>query len=102
MMRWLKMLLVLVLCLVFLFCGWTFATLNTELVAINLFFFTLPEASLSLWLMASFVVGGIAGVVVSSVFVMLLKLKLQAAKRKMSAADKELDQLRTAALKRAT
>ncbi|MDO6562764.1 LapA family protein [Amphritea sp. 1_MG-2023] len=98
----LKILLVLALCIVFLFCGWTFATLNTELVSINLFFFTLPEASLSLWLMASFVVGGIAGVVVSSLFVMILKLKLQAAKRKISSADKELDQLRTAALKRST
>ncbi|WP_428033124.1 lipopolysaccharide assembly protein LapA domain-containing protein [Amphritea sp.] len=100
MMRWLKTLLVLVLCLVFLFCGWTFATLNTEIVSINMFFFTLPEASLSIWLMASFVAGGIAGVLVSSLFLMLLKLKLKAAKRKISSADRELDQLRTASLKR--
>ncbi|UTW02534.1 DUF1049 domain-containing protein [Amphritea atlantica] len=101
-MRWLKTLLVLALCIIFLFCGWTFATLNTELVSINMFFFTLPEASLSIWLMASFVVGGVVGVLVSSLFVMVLKLKLKAAKRKISSADKELDQLRTASLKRSS
>ncbi|WP_290700537.1 lipopolysaccharide assembly LapA domain-containing protein [Amphritea sp.] len=99
-MRWLKTLLVLILCIAFLFCGWTFATLNTELVSINLFFVTLPEASLSLWLMASFVIGGVAGVLVSGLFVMLLKLKLKSARRKINAADKELDKLRTASLNR--
>ncbi|GGK74260.1 lipopolysaccharide assembly protein LapA domain-containing protein [Amphritea balenae] len=98
-MRWLKTLLVLILAIVFLFCGWTFATLNTEQVSIDLFFITLPQASLSLWLMASFVMGGIVGVVVSSLVVMLLKVRLQAARRKIAAANKELDQLRTASLK---
>ena len=101
-MRWLKTLLVLALCIIFLFCGWSFAPLNSELVSINMFFFTLPEASLSIWLMASFVVGGAAGVLVSSLFVMVLKLKLKAAKRKIGSADKELDQLRTASLKRSS
>ena len=98
-MRWIKTLLILILCIAFLFCGWTFATLNTEQVSIDLFFMALPEASLSLWLMASFVLGGIIGVVVSSMVVMMLKLKLQGAQRKIAAANKELDQLRTTALK---
>ncbi|MCV6611604.1 MAG: LapA family protein [Amphritea sp.] len=98
-MRFVKTLLVLILGIAFLYCGWTFAVLNTELVSINLFFFTLPEASLSVWLMAAFVVGGIAGVLISGLALMTLKLRLQNARRKINAANKELDQLRTGSLK---
>lgn len=98
-MRFVKTLLVLILGIAFLYCGWTFAILNTELITIDLFFFKLPEASLSVWLMATFVLGGIAGVVVSSLAMVTMKLRLQNARRKISAANKELDQLRTASLK---
>lgn len=98
-MRWLKALLVLIACIIVLFVGWTFSTLNTDLVKIDLFFVSLPEASLSVWLMASFVLGGVVGIVVSSFVVMMLKVRLGAAKRKISAANKELDQLRTTSLK---
>lgn len=98
-MRWLKALVVFVACIFVLFVGWTFSTLNTDLVQIDLFFVSLPEASLSVWLMASFVVGGAVGVVVSSFVVVMLKVRLGAAKRKISAANKELDQLRTSSLK---
>jgi len=98
-MRLLKALVLFVACVFVLFIGWTFATLNTDLVKIDLLFVTLPEASLSVWLMASFVLGGIAGVVISSVLVMTLKVRLGAARRKIDVANKELDQLRTASLK---
>lgn len=98
-MRFLKTLLVLILGIGFLYCGWTFAILNTELVTIDLFFIKLPEASLSVWLMAVFVLGGLSGVIISSLALMTLRLRLQNARRKISAANKELDQLRTVSLK---
>ncbi|MEH6576484.1 MAG: LapA family protein [Amphritea sp.] len=98
-MRWLKTLLVILLCIAFLFIGVGFALLNTEHVAIDLFFFTLPEASLSLWLMASFVLGGVFGVTLSGMTLVMFKARLGAARRKINAANQELDKLRTASLK---
>lgn len=99
MMRFVKTLLVLILGIAFLYCGWTFAVLNTELVTIDLFFYTLPQASLSVWLMAAFVLGGIVGIIISSLALVTLKLRLQNARRKIDSANRELDQLRTASLK---
>lgn len=98
-MRWLKTLLVVLLCVACLLIGVGFALLNTEQVAIDLFFFTLPQASLSLWLMASFAVGGACGVLASGMVLVMFKARLKAAQRKIAAANRELDQLRTASLK---
>ncbi|WP_315982698.1 hypothetical protein [Aliamphritea spongicola] len=49
--------------------------------------------------MASFVLGGFAGILATGVGMMLLKARLNAANRKMNAANQELDRLRTASLK---
>lgn len=98
-MRWLKTLLVVVLCIAFLFVGIGFALLNTEQVSIDLFFFKLPQASLSLWLMASFVLGGVCGVMISGMALVMFKTQLGAARRKIQAANRELDQLRTTPIK---
>lgn len=101
-MRWLKYLIIVILCVVALVVGIGFAWLNTDDVVINLFFVTLPEASLSLWLMASFVLGGFAGILATGVGMMLLKTQLKAAKRKVNSANQELDRLRTASLKQSS
>ena len=98
-MRWLKYLIIVMLCVIALVVGIGFAWLNTDDVVIDLFFVTLPEASLSLWLMASFVLGGFAGILATGVGMMLLRARLNAAQRKVNAANQELDRLRTASLK---
>ncbi len=98
-MRWLKMLLVLILSVFVLLVGIMFTIHNTEKVAIDFVFFTLPQASLSLWLIAAFVVGGIAGFALSSLAVITLKTKLMSSRRKITAVTKELDTIRTASLK---
>ena len=54
-MRWLKLFLLLLVCFVILFIGAAFAWHNTDKVSIDLLFFELPQASLSLWLIAFFV-----------------------------------------------
>ena len=101
-MRWLKMLVVLLLVIAIGFVGIMFTIHNTQKVTIDLVVLTLPEASLSLWLIAAFVVGGLAGFVLSGVAIVSLKTRLMSARRKMAANTKELDKLRTAALKDAT
>ncbi len=98
-MRWLKTLLVGVLCIVVVFVGMQFTFHNTDKVAIDLVFMQLPEMSLSLWLIAAFGLGGLMGVVLSVGTVVLLRTRLGSVRRRMTTAQKELDQLRTAALK---
>ncbi|WP_136680128.1 LapA family protein [Neptunomonas sp. XY-337] len=101
-MRWLKTLIVLLLSVVILMVGIMFTIHNTDKVAIDLVFITLPEMSLSLWLIAAFVLGGFLGFMLSSVAIVALKTRLMGARRRAAANSRELDQLRNAALKDAT
>jgi putative membrane protein len=97
--RFLKTLIVGLLCLTVLLIGIMFTIHNTEKVAIDLVFFQLPEASLSVWLIATFVLGGILGVALSIMTVLMLRTRLGSARRKIASTQKELDQLRVANLK---
>jgi len=97
--RLLKTIFVGILCLAMLLVGILFTIHNTQKVAIDLVLFQLPEASLSLWLMAFLGLGAIVGVVLSVFTVVLLRTRLGAARRRFTSAQKELDELRTASLK---
>ncbi|KAA0873997.1 LapA family protein [Nitrincola tapanii] len=79
--------------LVVLLAGILFAIHNTAAVSIDLIFITLPEASLSMWLLGAFALGGLLGVVLSSVIIMTLKTRLYYLKKKMNAAREQLDSL---------
>ncbi len=98
-MRFLKTLIVILLCLVVLLVGIMFTIHNTEKVVIDLVFIQLPEASLSLWLIATFLAGGFIGVLLSIMTVWMLKTRLGSARRKIASTQKELDQLRVTSLK---
>lgn len=98
-MNWLKNLITILLALVIIGVGILFTIHNTDQVAIDLVFFQLPEASLSLWLIAAFVVGAVCGIALSVVSILSLKTRLRSSQRKVVAFRKELDQLRTAGLK---
>lgn len=98
-MRLLKLLLLVLLCLIILFVGILFTIHNTDKVSIDLVFVKLPQASLSLWLIAAFVCGGLLGVLLSSVAILGLKTRLRSARRRLSAAHRDLDQQRTLAVK---
>ncbi|MFC6669598.1 LapA family protein [Marinobacterium aestuariivivens] len=98
-MRWLKSLLTGLVCLLILLVGILFTIHNTDKVAIDLIFVQLPQASLSLWLIAAFVCGGILGVLLSSFAILGLKTRLRSARRRSVQAHRELDQLRSAGSK---
>ncbi|NQZ33331.1 MAG: DUF1049 domain-containing protein [Oceanospirillaceae bacterium] len=93
-MRWLKMLLVLTVCILVGLAGIMFTIHNTTKISIDLIFLQLPEASLSLWLIAFFVLGGLLGSLLSSLAVLGLKTKLNLSRRKVQAVSKELDSYR--------
>jgi len=97
--RWLKSLLVGLLGIVVVLVGILFTVNNTQPVAVDLLFFQLPEASLSLWLIAAFVVGGFLGAILSGLTVIALRTRLGSVRRRLTHTQKELDQLRVSALK---
>ena len=101
-MNWLKNLITIVLGLIVIGVGILFTIHNTDRVSIDLVFFQLPEASLSLWLIATFVLGALCGILLSIVAILSLKTRLRSSQRKVMAFRKELDQLRTAGLKDST
>lgn len=101
-MNWLKKLILTVLALIVIGIGILFTIHNTQPVTIDLVFVTLPEASLSLWLIAVFVLGGVCGMLLSAFTLLTLKTRLRAARRKEQSFRKELDQLRTAGLKQSS
>jgi putative membrane protein len=71
-----------------------FTVYNTEKVSIDLVLVQLPQASLSLWLIAFFVVGGVLGTILSTIVIVSLKAKLSLSRRKIDAVNKELEAYR--------
>ncbi len=99
-MNWLKKLILTLLALLVIGIGILFTIHNTQPVSIDLVFFTSPQASLSLWLIAVFVLGGICGMLLSALSLLALRTRLSSSRRREQAFRKELDQLRTAGLKK--
>ncbi len=98
-MRFVKTLIVGLLCLAVMMVGIMFTIHNTDKVTIDLVFVQLPEASLSLWLIATFVLGGFLGVLLSMLTILMLRTRLGSARRKINTTQKEIDQLRVSTLK---
>ncbi|MCP4594955.1 lipopolysaccharide assembly LapA domain-containing protein [Neptuniibacter sp.] len=98
-MRFVKTLIVGLLCLAVMMVGIMFTIHNTDKVTIDLVFVQLPEASLSLWLIATFVLGGFLGVLLSTLTILMLRTRLGSARRKINTTQKEIDQLRVSTLK---
>jgi len=97
--RFVKTLIVGLLCLAVMMVGIMFTIHNTDKVTIDLVFVQLPEASLSLWLIATFVLGGFLGVLLSTLTILMLRTRLGSARRKINTTQKEIDQLRVSTLK---
>ncbi|MCV6590746.1 MAG: lipopolysaccharide assembly protein LapA domain-containing protein [Marinobacterium sp.] len=98
-MRWLKTLITGILCIAVLLAGIQFTIHNTQKVAIDLVVVQLPEASLSLWLLAALGLGAVLGIILSIFTVLALRVRLGAARRRASTTQRELDELRTSSLK---
>jgi putative membrane protein len=93
--RWLRSLVIIVLCLIILLVGILFTIHNTDKVAIDLIVVQLPQASLSLWLIAAFVCGGLLGLLLSSLAILGLKTRLRSARKRLVAAHRDLERQRT-------
>ncbi len=98
-MRLIKKLIFVVLCLLMIFIGIMMTINNTDRVTIDLVFVQLPELSLGVWLLLTLLMGGVIGVLLSTMTMFMLRTRLGSVKRKLATTQKELDQLRVSTLK---
>ncbi|MEC9483983.1 MAG: LapA family protein [Halomonas sp.] len=93
-MRWLKGLLLAIILLVVLLLGILFAVNNQQALPLNLIWFELPPASLSLWLLVALAVGVLLGMLAMTGVYLRLRTLLTRAQRHNQQQRKELDRLR--------
>ncbi|MBN8410978.1 LapA family protein [Halomonas denitrificans] len=98
-MRWLKGLIMAIILLAVLIIGILFATNNQQALPLNLIWFELPEASLSVWLLASLAVGVLLGMLAMTGVYIRLRTLLTRAQRHNQQQRKELDRLRVQEMK---
>ncbi|USE39103.1 LapA family protein [Endozoicomonas sp. SCSIO W0465] len=96
---WIKRLLVLALFVVLLVLFVNFTLSNTEQISLEMGGLTIPAVSSSTLVMVPFVLGGFAGLLVSLMLVIRLRLANASLRRKLARRDAELKKLRSSALK---
>ena len=74
--------------------GW-FAIQNKEPVPLDILVYTFEPQSLALWVLAAFALGGVLGIVVSSVILLRTRASLNVSKRQLQKAQEEVSKLRT-------
>lgn len=98
-MRWIKGGIFLVIVVALMAVGLLFSSRNTAAYSIDLIILKLPEISIALLILATLVIGLIAGWLLSLSTYLRLKTGQVKAERSLKLAQKELDSLRIAGLK---
>ena len=93
-MRWIKGLFILVMLFLVALWGIYFSSQNVQPVALNLVFWQLPEASVSIWVVGGFALGGILGLAMGLLMIARLKAQKMRVSRDLARCQKELAGLR--------
>lgn len=72
--------------------GVLFALQNTQAVPLDLLIYTFSPRSLALWVLGAFALGGIAGLLVSSVYMLRSRAALGSSRRQLARTRTELAQ----------
>jgi putative membrane protein len=72
--------------------GVLFALQNKQPVPLDLLVYTLEPRSLALWVLGAFAVGGLAGLLVSSVYMLRSRAALGSSRRQLARTRTELEQ----------
>ena len=94
-MSFLRKLLGLAMALAMAALGVLFALQNADPVPLDVLVMTLPPRSLALWVLGALALGGVLGVLLSSLAVLRLRARLLATRRQMTNAQSELERLKT-------
>lgn len=79
--------------------GVLFALQNPQPVGLDMLVYEFAPRSVALWLLAALALGGMLGLLVSSVMLLRLRRGLAVAQRKLDKCKVELDRLRVAGIK---
>lgn len=95
-MKFLRKFFTIVVVLAMVGTGVLFALQNETAVPLDLLVYTFEPRSLALWLLAALAVGGLAGLLVSSLIMLRLRTALNTTRRQLSRARVEVENLRSA------
>ena len=93
--RWIGYLLLLLV----LAFGVFFSLQNTARAPLDLLIVQLPERPIAAWVLIAFAVGGVCGLLISSVTLVRMKSQVVMLRRRLDKQNKELAQLRTGDLR---
>lgn len=94
-MKLLRTLITVLILLAFVAIGVLFALQNKQAVPLDLLIFSFSPRSLALWILVSFGLGGLAGLLVSSLYMLRSRTALGATRRRLVRTEAELAQLRS-------
>lgn len=94
-MRVIKNILAVTFAILLILVGILLTVNNQQLVAVDLVFFQIPEASLARWLILSFLMGAVLSLILSSFAIMAMNMRLRRARKNLNDSNRELDKLRT-------
>lgn len=79
--------------------GVLFALQNTQAVPLDVLVYQFAERSLALWVLAALGVGGLLGLLASSLIILRLRARLAVTRRNLERTRTELDRLRVGGIK---
>ena len=97
-MKLLRTLITIVIVLAMVAVGVLFALANDDPVALDMLVYTFAPRSLALWILLAFALGGVAGMLMSSLVMVRLRASAGRLQRQLARAKGELEKLRTAGL----
>jgi len=97
-MKLLRTLVTVLVVLAMVALGVLFALANDGPVPLDLLVYTFAPRSLALWILLAFAVGGLVGMLMSSLVMVRLRASRNSLQRKLGRAKAELEKLRTAGL----
>lgn len=89
-MKWIKRVLAVLVLLVVFVWAIVFTAENTLQAPLSLVFFTLPEASISVWIVGGFAAGGLLGLLLSLLLIARLKASHLSTRRQLEQCQQQL------------
>ena len=97
-MKFLRKIITILIVLATIGVGVLFALQNKVPVPLDLLVYTFEPKSLALWVLAAFALGGLLGMLISSVIMVRMQASLGSSKRQLAKARTEVDKLRSSAV----
>ncbi len=94
-MKFLRKLFYLVIVLAMAGVGILFAVQNETPVPLDLVIYNLPPRSIALWVLSAFALGGVLGMLASSLLILRTRASLNASERQLNRTREEVSKLRT-------